>query len=88
MVTYVTINGERKTTFINDYEYNNISSKKKFDKSLFTNEELAIMNKVKEKFKIFGSNDLVEYSHKEKAFTDNKYYDKISYNYAFDIEFK
>ncbi len=72
----------------NDYESHNISAIKKFDKTLFTKEELNIMNKVRDKFMKFTSSDIVEYSHKEKAYTENKETSKISYDYAFDIEFK
>lgn len=72
----------------NDYESHSISALKKYDKSLFTNEELEIMNKVRDKFMTFSSSDIVNYSHQEKAFTDSKYSDKISYDYAFDIDLK
>ncbi len=70
----------------NDYESHNISALKKFDKTMFTDEELDVMQKVRDKFKKFSARDIVDYSHKEKAFIDNKYSDKISYDYAFDID--
>lgn len=70
----------------NDYECHNISSKKKFDSSIFNDEELKILNEIKNKFLKYGSKDIVEFSHKEKAFTDTKLQEKISYDYAFDIE--
>ena len=38
------------------------------------------------KFLNFGSKELADYSHKEKAYTDTKPGEKISYDYAFDIE--
>lgn len=69
----------------NDYECHNISGKKTFDNTLFTNEELEILTKVKIKFSKLGSKDIVDYSHQEKAFTETKFYKKISYDYAFDI---
>lgn len=77
-----------KVTFIDDYEYNNICARKKFDKTLFSDEEIKIMNKVKTKFKSFCSKDIVDYSHKEKAFIKTEFYDRISYDFAFDINFE
>ena len=71
-----------------DYEKHKISSLRKYDKSLFTNEELEIMKKVRDKFMKFTSSDITEYSHKEKAYTENKEISKISYDYAFDIDLK
>ena len=69
----------------NQYEYNYIKSKKEFNKSLFTKDELDVLQKVKEKFKDYSSKDIVEYSHKEQAYLKTKELQKISYDYAFDI---
>lgn len=69
----------------NDYECHNISAKKAFDSSLFTEDELSILKLVKTKFKKYGSKDIVDYSHREKAFTETDFYRRISYEYAFDI---
>ena len=44
------------------------------------------MQQVKEKFKDFSSKEIVDFSHKEKAFTSPEFLSKISYDYAFDIE--
>lgn len=77
---------EYKIDYENQYESHNIKSNKKYDDSIFDNDELEILKLVKEKFKNFGSKDIVEFSHKEKAFTSTKLFDKISYDYAFDIE--
>ena len=68
-----------------EYEYYNIIAKQKWDKKIFNKEELAILNKVKNKFKNYSSKEIAEYSHKEKAFLETNYFDKISYDYAFDI---
>ena len=70
----------------NDYESHNISALKKYDKTLFTKEELDIMEKVKDKFMKFSARDIVDYSHKEKAFINSEYSNMISYDYAFDID--
>lgn len=72
--------------FENNYECHNIKANKKFNKNIFNKEELEIMELVKNNFKKYSSKDIVEYSHKEKAFKEPKYGDKISYDYAFDIE--
>lgn len=69
-----------------DYECHNIRAKKDFDKSIFTKEELALLKKINNKFKDFGSKEIVDFSHQEKAFTETEYYKKISYDYAFDIK--
>ena len=75
-----------KIDFINDNECYKISSKKKFDPSIFDKEELEVLKKVKEKFTTFGSRDIVDFSHKEKAFLSTEPLNKISYDYAFDID--
>ena len=77
---------EYKIEYNNQYESHNISANKEFDPSIFDEEELKILKQVKEKFKKFGSKDIVDFSHKEKAFMSPEFFDKISYDYAFDIE--
>lgn len=66
-------------------EYYKIIAKKDFNKSTFTEDEMKVLNYVKEYFKNYNSNDIVEFSHKEKAFLETKKCDKISYDYSFDI---
>ena len=73
-------------TYKSDYESHNITANKKIDKDIFTKEEYQIIKNIRNKFKDYGSKEIVDYSHKEKAFKNTKYYDKISYDYAFDIE--
>lgn len=75
-----------EVVFENNYECHNIKANKKFNKDIFSKEELEIIELVKNNFKKYSSKDIVEYSHKEKAFKEPKYGDKISYDYAFDIE--
>ena len=77
---------EYKIEYNNQYESHNISANKEFDPSIFDEEELKVLKQVKEKFKKFSSKDIVDFSHKEKAFTSSEFFDKISYDYAFDIE--
>lgn len=68
-----------------DYECYNIKAKQSFNKDIFNEEELKILEKVKNRFKDYSSKNIVDFSHKEKAFTDTNYYENISYDYAFDI---
>lgn len=70
----------------NQYESHRISSNKEFDSSIFEAEELEILKQVQDKFKEFNSKEIVDFSHQEKAFISPKFYDKISYDYAFDIK--
>lgn len=73
-------------TYMNEYECYNIVPKKEFNKSIFSKEELDTMMKVKNQFKNFGSKEIADYSHNEDAFIKTDYYDKISYDYAFNIK--
>ena len=70
----------------NDYEYNTINNIVKPNIKEFTKEELDIINRVIIYFKSFNSKNIVDYSHKEKAFIETNLYEKISYDYSFDIE--
>lgn len=72
--------------FINDYENHNIHGRVDIDYSVFSKEELEIINKVDSFFKNFNSKDVVNFSHEEKAFTDTEFFKNISYDYAFDID--
>ena len=69
----------------NNYEEHIIASKVKPDLSIFRNEEIDIINKIQDYFKDFNVKEIEEYSHKENAYTKTKLGDKISYEYAFDI---
>jgi putative zinc finger/helix-turn-helix YgiT family protein len=68
--------------FINDYTLINIKSKQSFDKSVFTPEELKILEFVQEHFKHYGSVAISDFSHEEDAWkcTDDR--EIISYDYA------
>ena len=74
--------------FQNNFEYHEIFSKKNYNKEEFSKKEIEILNKVKDYFKDFTSSEIVEFSHKEKAFINTEYFKNISYDYAFDIEIK
>ena len=72
--------------FENDYECHNIRSAAQINEKIFSKDELRIINSVKKFFEKYKSTDIVKFSHEEKAFLETKFYDKISYDYAFDIE--
>ena len=71
----------------NQFECHEITSKKEFNSSIFDKQELKILHKIKEKFVKFGSKEIEDFSHNEIAFKNTKFGDKISYDYAFDIDF-
>lgn len=59
---------------------------KTFDKELFTESELQILESVAERFKNTSTNEIIEISHKEKAWIDNNAEKKlIDYNYSFEL---
>lgn len=62
------------------------NNKKRFRKEHFTNAELEVLDNVANRFKNTLTNEIIEISHKEKAWTDN--IDKkglIDYYYAFEL---
>ena len=69
-------------------EFYEITSKKEFNKELFTKEELEVLDKIKKYFKDYSVEEIVDYSHKEKAYIDTNKCEKISYEYSFDIDLK
>ncbi len=62
------------------------NKKHKFDKSLFDEQELKALKDVATKFKGKNTTDVIDISHKEKAWLDNeKKKELINYKYAFDL---
>lgn len=70
----------------NEYELHNIKCTSEIDESVFTEEEVSIINKVINFFKDYKSKEIADFSHQEKAYIETKLSEKISYDYAFDIE--
>lgn len=57
-----------------------------FNKDIFTDSELQILNSVAKRFKNTSTNEIIEISHKEKAWTENNDEKKlINYKYAFEL---
>ncbi len=76
-----------------DYQENDWGPTKRFkntvpfNESLFTSEELDTMNFVCEKFGKMSTKEIVDYSHEETAWVENKERKGIiDYKYAFDIK--
>lgn len=71
--------------FEGNYEVHLITKNQEVDSTIFTKEENDIINKIIRYFEKFNTSQIVEFSHKEKAFTDTVKLEKISYDYAFDL---
>lgn len=74
-----------ESKFYGQYESYVITSKRKVDADLFSKEEIELLKKIKEIFNSFGSKEIANYSHEEKAYKNTNFKDFISYDYAFDI---
>ena len=62
------------------------NASKLFNSGLFNNVELKILNSVAERFKNTSTNEIIEISHKEKAWIENNAERKlIDYNYSFEL---
>jgi len=62
------------------------TKEKSFNKNLFTENELKVLNDVVDRFRNTSTNEIVEISHKEKAWIENQTNKKpIDYFYAFDL---
>jgi DNA-binding transcriptional regulator YiaG len=62
------------------------NSKRKFHAELFTENELLILENIAQRFKDTTTNEIIEISHKEKAWQENKDEKKIiDYIYSFDL---
>ncbi len=60
---------------------------RKFDATIFEETELAVLQSVVNKFKSFNTKQLIDYSHKEKAWLENhEERSLISYDYAFSLK--
>ena len=77
---------EEIVKYNNDYELHNMVSLKEYNKNIFNNEELDVLNKVKLFFKDFGSKEIADFSHEEKGYIETTFSKNISYDYAFDID--
>ena len=63
-----------------------VKSKVIFEPSLFTNHELALMEKVERAFAGLGSRAISAFSHKERAWIETPPGEPINYNFAMDLQ--
>ncbi len=79
---------ERKVEFFsNDVYGERLVARKEFDTSLFTTDELEILEKVAVRFKNTPTRDIVLISHDEQAWIDNEKEEReITYQYAFRLK--
>jgi DNA-binding transcriptional regulator YiaG len=62
--------------------------KRKFNPVIFSDNELTILEHIADRFKNTSTNEIIEISHKERAWIENKKEKKIiDYNYSFDLNF-
>lgn len=67
------------------YRFNK-AAEKQFNPDIFTNEEIEILDLVCSNFSKMNTSEVIEFSHREKAWLDNEGERRlIDYNYAFDI---
>ena len=62
------------------------SPNKSFNSEIFTEMELEVLNAITERFKNASTSEIIDFSHKEKAWIDNNSARKlIDYEYSFDL---
>ena len=69
-----------------EYEAFKIKDMIEFDPLIFSKDELAVLNKVKKRFKDFGSKQIANFSHEEAAYKETKANEIISYDYALELK--
>lgn len=66
----------------NGYIKITIKAQEEFKDSFFKEEEIEILNYVNDYFKDFGSKEIADFSHEEKAWIETSRYEDISYEFA------
>ena len=75
-----------EVVYDNGYEKHQVIPEKDMPKDVLSKEELAVLNRIYNKFSNFGSADISNYSHKEKGYMETQKGEIISYTYAKYIE--
>lgn len=70
----------------NSYEKHQVVPEEDTPKEILSDEEIAVMERVYDKFARFGSVEISNYSHKEKGYSATQKGEIISYSYAKEIE--
>ena len=69
----------------NGYEKHQVISESEFDEDVLSKDEISVLERIYDKFKDYGSQDISNYSHKEVGYQSTKQGEIISYSYAKDI---
>lgn len=75
-----------EVVYDNGYEKHQVIPEREILEGVLSDKELAVMERVYEKFKNFGSIEISNYSHKEKGYSLTQQGEIISYAYAKDIQ--
>lgn len=70
----------------NGYEKHQVVPEEQMPEGILSEKELAVLERIFEKFAGFGSVEISNYSHKERGYHDTKQGEIISYAYAKEIE--
>lgn len=70
----------------NGYEKHQVIPEEEMPEGVLSADEIAVLERIYEKFAGFGSVDISNYSHKERGYSETKKGEIISYAYAKDIE--
>jgi uncharacterized phage-associated protein/DNA-binding transcriptional regulator YiaG len=62
-----------------------VNAKQSFNPELFEAAELAVLSEVESKFRSFGSRQISEYSHQERAWIETPEHEPIDYSFATDL---
>ena len=77
---------QMKLVYDNGYEKHQVIAEEDMPEDVLSKEELAVLNRIYNKFVSFGSADISNYSHKEKGYMETQKGEIISYSYAKYIE--
>ena len=75
-----------EVVYDNGYEKHQVIAEEDIPEDVLSKEELAVLNRIYNKFACFGSVDISNYSHKEKGYMETQKGEIISYAYAKYIE--
>lgn len=77
-----------EVTCVDPYQLHQVVADQKSWKEVLSKEEIAVLQRVYDRFHQFGSAEISEYSHQEKGYISTKQGEIISYAYAKDISLK
>lgn len=75
-----------EVSYENGYEKHQVIPDREFPEKILSENETAVLERIYEKFKNFGSVEISNYSHKEVGYSATKQGEIISYIYAKDIQ--